>query len=153
MLTEHKWVIICCWESTSTRLISQHLYQIIRLIVVDNPFQLELPFCLLLISTKLHSGSPAGWSTSRCLGVWASAAAWRVSPAVLTSGSSSPKRTAPTQLLHRAWSVWASLLACWSPSCCCHFSAVCRVCSLGEWFFHRFCGVYIRSHFLMRPIP
>ena len=39
------------------------------------------------------SRSSAGWSTSRCPGVWASFAAWRVSQCELTSGSSSPERT------------------------------------------------------------
>ena len=112
MLTEHYWAIICSWDSTSIRLISSTLYQWIRLIVVDNPFQLELPFCLLLISTKLHSGSSAGWSTSQCRAAWAFFATWRAFQAVLTSDSSWTMWTAAIELVHRAWSGWASLLAC-----------------------------------------
>ena len=47
---------------------------------------------------------------------WASAAAWLVAQAVLSSGSSSPKRTEHVGLLYRVWSARASPLACWPAS-------------------------------------
>ena len=85
---------------------------------------------ILLAACSVANRSSAGWSTSRCLGLCESAAAWWVSPSELTIGNSSPERSEPVVLVHLAWSGWASPLTCspaslhrWTSPCFGRFQA------------------------------